>query len=87
MLTEKRILEFLRELCEEKEIPFERADDQFCAFGDEGLLCVPNPDAPESDGLANDIDTLMLPTLRIQEQNGKLVAVETEYTKEYLYGN
>ena len=51
------------------------------------ILCVSNPDAPEPDGLANDIETLMLPTLWIKEdENGNLYAVETEYTRKYLYG-
>ena len=51
------------------------------------LLCVSNPDAPEPDGLANDIETLMLPTLWIKEdENGNLYAEETEYTKKFLYG-
>lgn len=33
------------------------------------------------------IETLMLPTLWIKEdENGNLYAVETEYTRKYLYG-
>ena len=80
--------EFLRKYCELKAIDYEKARMQIHGIGDDGvILCVSNPDAPEPDGLANDIETLMLPTLWIKEdENGNLYAVETEYTKKYLYG-
>ncbi|MBQ3330812.1 MAG: hypothetical protein IJG87_06505 [Ruminococcus sp.] len=81
MLSEKRILDFLREFCQKNGIPFEKADKQLCAIGEEALLCV-EPDKPD---LAHDTETLMLPTLIIREKNGELVAVETEYTKEFLF--
>lgn len=80
--------EFLKKYCTEKEIDYEKARMQIHGLGDDGvILCVPNPDAPEPDGLANDIETLMLPTLWIKEDEaGELYAVETEYTKKFLYG-
>lgn len=83
MLSEKRILDFLREYCQKKGIPFERADRQFHALGEEALLCV----EPENADLTSDIGSLMLPTLIIREKNGELVAVETEYTERYLLRN
>ena len=83
MLSEKRVLDFLREFCQAKEIPFERAYKQFYAYGEEALLCV----EPENPDLTSDIGSLMLPTLIIREQNGELVAIETEYTGKYLLGN
>ncbi len=80
--------EFLKNYCEGKQIDFEKAKRQIRANSTMGvILCVSNPDAPEPDGLANDIETLMLPTLWIKEdENGNLYAVETEYTRKYLYG-
>ena len=80
--------EFLKNYCEEKKIDFEKAKRQIRANSTMGvILCVSNPDAPEPDGLANDIETLMLPTLWIKEdENGELYAEETGYTKEFLYG-
>lgn len=79
---------FLEAYCIENSIDFENARKQMHGVGDNGvILCVSNPDAPEPDGLANDIETLMLPTLWIKEnESGDLYAVETEYTKKYLYG-
>lgn len=80
--------EFLKDFCGEKGIDFEIARKQMHGICDSGvILCVSNPDAPEPDGLANDVETLMLPTLWIKEdENGNLYAVETEYTRKYLYG-
>lgn len=84
----ERAKEFLSQFCAEKDIRYDTAIMQLCGTGSEGaLLCVSNPDAPEPDGLANDIETLMLPTLWIKEDEaGELYAVETEYTKKFLYG-
>lgn len=83
-----RAREFLKKYCAEHKIDFEKARQQMHGVGDSGvILCVSNPDAPEPDGLANDIETLMLPTLWIKEDEaGELYAVETEYTKKFLYG-
>lgn len=83
----KRAEQFLELFCIEKGIPYNFALEQLCCTGTEGAaLCVSNPEAPEPDGLANDIETLMLPTLWIKEdENGNLYAAETEYTKKYLY--
>ena len=80
--------DFLKTFCADKKISYEKARKQIHGLGDDGvILCVSNPDAPEPDGLANDIETLMLPTLWIKEdENGNLYAVETEYTRKYLYG-
>lgn len=79
---------FLKEFCVSKNIEYQKANRQIRVNSTQGIiLCVSNPDAPEPDGLANDIETLMLPTLWIKEdENGNLYAVETEYTKKYLYG-
>lgn len=84
----ERAAHFLERFCKEKGISYDVARRQLRATGTEGaLLCVSNPDAPEPDGLANDIETLMLPTLWIKEDEaGELYAVETEYTKKFLYG-
>ena len=73
---------------DENGISYDIAAKQLCCTGTNGAaLCVSNPAAPEPDGLANDIETLMLPTLWIKEdESGDLYAVETEYTKKYLYG-
>lgn len=78
---------FLKDFCAQKGIDYETARKQIHGIGDDGvILCVSNPDAPEPDGLANDFETLMLPTLWIREdENGELYAVETEYTAKYLY--
>lgn len=83
-----RAREFLHEYCVANGADFENARKQIHGIGDNGvILCVSNPNAPEPDGLANDIETLMLPTLWIKEdENGNLYAVETEYTRKYLYG-
>lgn len=83
-----RAREFLHEYCVANGADFENARKQIHGIGDNGvILFVSNPDAQEPDGLANDIETLMLPTLWIKEdENGNLYAVETEYTRKYLYG-
>lgn len=88
LISLERAKQFLLQFCKEKNISCDVAIKQLCGTGTAGaLLCVSNPDAPEPDGLANDIETLMLPTLRIKEaENGNLYAVETEYTRKYLYG-
>lgn len=80
MLSEKRILDFLHEYCQQNGVPFERADKQFCALGEEALLCV----EPENPDLTSDTETLMLPTLIIREEDGELVAIETEHTERFL---
>lgn len=80
MLTKERVIDFLRAFCQEKGIPFEKAYKQFHAYGEEALLCVDK----ENPDLTSDIGSLMLPTLIIREQNGELVAVETEYTERFL---
>lgn len=84
----ERAEHFLLSFCAQKGIPYDVAVKQLCVTGTNGAaLCVSNPDAPEPDGLANDIETLMLPTLWIKEDEaGELYAVETEYTKKFLYG-
>lgn len=79
---------FLKDFCMSKNIEYLKAKSQIRVNSTQGIiLCVSNPDAPEPDGLANDIETLMLPTLWIKEDEaGELYAVETEYTKKFLYG-
>ena len=80
---------FLEGFCKQECIPLKDAQSQIHgnSIGLGVILCVSNPDAPEPDGLANDIETLMLPTLYIREdENGELYAVETEYTDQYLRG-
>lgn len=88
LISLERAERFLLQFCKEKNISYSIALKQLCGTGTMGaLLCVSNPDAPEPDGLANDIETLMLPTLWIKEdENGNLYAEETEYTKKFLYG-
>ena len=88
LISFERAEMFLKEFCNEKNLPCDNTVKQLRGTGPLGaVLCVSNPDAPEPDGLANDIETLMLPTLWIKEdENGNLYAVETEYTRKYLYG-
>ena len=84
-----RANKFLEKFCEKEHIPLEEAQSQIHGNSiDLGvILCVSNPEALEPDGLANDIETLMLPTLYIREdENRELYAVETEYTDQYLRG-
>ena len=50
-----------------------------------GLSADP-PNAQEPDGLANDRESLMLPTLYIYKGNGGYYAKETQYTDKYLRG-
>lgn len=87
IISFERAEQFLKIYCDENGVSYDIAVKQLCCTGTNGAaLCVSNPDAPEPDGLANDIETLMLPTLWIKEdENGNLYAVETEYTKKYLY--
>ena len=88
LISLERAEMFLKEFCNEKKLPYDNTVKQLCGTGSLGaVLCVSNPAAPEPDSLANDIETLMLPTLWIKEdENGELYAEETEYTKEFLYG-
>jgi hypothetical protein len=88
IISFERARQFLSQFCKKEGIPYDLASKQLCGTGSIGaVLCVSNPDAPEPDGLANDIETLMLPTLYIREdENGELYAVETEYTDQYLRG-
>ena len=85
MKSKKEIIDFLRPFCEENGIPIVRVEDQLCAIGrDVAILCVPNPEAPPPDGLANDTETLMLPTLYVRIKSGKMEIETTEYTEKYL---
>lgn len=88
LISFERAEMFLKAFCDEKKLSYDIAVKQLFGTGSQGaVLCVSNPDAPEPDGLANDIETLMLPTLWIKEdENGELYAEETEYTKKFLYG-
>lgn len=85
MLNENAVLNCIKEYCNEWRVDYDKAFQQLRAIGSsEAVLCVANPNAPQADGLKNDIATLMLPTLYVRMIKGELVAVETEYTAEYL---
>ena len=85
MLSEKRVLNFLREYCKIMRYDFNKADEQLHSISkDSAVLCVDNPDAPIPNGLLNWHDTTMLPTLFIREVGEGLEAEKTEYTDKYL---
>lgn len=80
------IIKLLIPFCELHSIPIRRIEEQLCAIGKNiAILCVANPEAPKADGLANDIDTLMLPTLYVHFENGQTRIETTEYTEKYLF--
>lgn len=85
MLTRPEVLEFVRGYCKVKGIPLERAKEQLLVTGtDFATFCVSNPNAPEPDGLKNDIDTLMLPTLYVRKTRDGLTIEETPYTDKFF---
>ena len=85
MKSKKEILDFLRPFCEKNGVPISRAEEQLCAIGiDIAIFCVPNPEAPKPDGLLNDAETLMLPTLYVRISGGKMEVETTEHTEKYL---
>lgn len=87
MLSREEVLLFLSEYCAQRGLSATRASEQLHAFGkDYAVLCVPDPDAPAPDGLQNDIETLMLPTLYVRKTRSGLEAEETEYTSRFLSG-
>ena len=87
MKDKREIIEFLRPFCAENKIPIKTVEEQLCAIGEDiAILCVRNPEAPKADGLANDAETLMLPTLYIHIKGGRMSIERTEYTGKYLIG-
>lgn len=85
MLRRPDVLAFLKEYCQRKMIPIERAKEQLLVTGsDFAILCVSNPNSPKPDGLANDIETQMLPTLYVRKKPDGFEIEETEYTEKYL---
>lgn len=85
MVMWQDVLDFLTPYCKQRSIPIERADEQLLAVGpDLAVLCVSNPDAPKADGLANDVETQMLPTLYVHISANGMTIEETEYTQRYL---
>ena len=85
MVKWQDVLDFLTPYCKQHAIPIERAENQLIAVGpDLAILCVSNPDAPKADGLANDIETQMLPTLYVRINGSEMTVEETDYTQRYL---
>ena len=79
------MIPFLKEYCSNNSIDFDTAYDQIrLATMDYVGLFVSNPEAPEPDGLANDRDTMMLPTLYIYKTDAGFRAEETQYTDRFL---
>lgn len=75
----------ITEYCEQNNIDANKAKKQLVGIGNiEAICCASNPNAPAPNGLANDIDTLMLPTLYVRPKGNVLEVIETEYTNEYL---
>lgn len=59
---------------------------QLHAIGNDiAVFCISNPDAPKADGLANDIETLMLPTLYVHISGSNMTIETTEHTHKYLF--
>ena len=84
-MTIELAVEGLRKYCVDTQRDFNTAKEKICAIGnDYALLCVPNPKAPQADGLKNDAETIMLPVLYIRISENGTYAEETEYTSEYL---
>ena len=85
MVKWQEILDFLTPYCVKNSVPRERVNNQLLAVGpDLAILCVSNPVAPKADGLANDIETQMLPTLYVHINGSEMTIEETEYTQRYL---
>ena len=85
MLKREDVIPFLKEYCRQNDIDFDVAYDQIkLATLDYVGLFVSDPNAPEPNGLANDRETMMLPTLYIHRKNGQFYAEETPYTDKFL---
>lgn len=85
MLKKSDVLNAITEYCKQNNIDANKAKKQLVGIGNiEAICCVPNPNAPTPNGLANDIDTLMLPTLYIRPKEKTLEVIETEYTNKFL---
>lgn len=86
MLSEKNIFDFLYQYCKANGLDYYKAKKQLHAIGkNSAILCVSNPDSPKAEGLKNDINTRMLPTLYIaRNAEGNLYAKRTPITQQYL---
>lgn len=85
MIDIEKAKEAIKDYCGGKGIRYEDVLDKEAVFGDGFIgFFVINPDAPKSDGLKNDAETLMLPILYVKENGGVLSVEETAHTKRYL---
>jgi len=87
MLNREQIAPFLKEYCKDNSINYDVAYKQIkLASKDYVCLFVNPPDITKADGLKNDRDVLMLPTLFIRKNDKRFYAEETQYTEKYLKG-
>lgn len=80
----REIIKIAEEYCQKNGLSLDKLHKQVFAYSEERSIFAERIEESKPDGIKNDMESLPIPTLIVEKNNGKYNVIETESTNMYL---